>query len=138
MTIPDATPGGDLVPATTLPARRADAAGFDVVELHAAHGYLLHQFLSPLSNTRTDRWGGGFEGRTRLLLEVVDVVRAVLPSRKPLFVRVSATDWVDGGWSVDDTVALAVLLRERERFAGRRVGIILSGGNLDLDALPRA
>lgn len=88
-------------------AARADAAGFDVVEVHAAHGYLLHQFLSPLSNDRADGYGGGFEGRTRLLREVVAAVRAVWPEAKPLFVRVSATDWAPGGWSADDTVRLA-------------------------------
>jgi len=88
-------------------AVRADAAGFEVVELHAAHGYLLHQFLSPLSNRRTDRYGGDFAGRTRLLLEVVDAVRRVWPDGRPLLVRVSATDWADGGWDLDQTVQLA-------------------------------
>ncbi len=88
-------------------AGRALAAGFRVVEVHAAHGYLLHQFLSPLSNRRTDRWGGGFEGRTRLAREVVRAVRAAWPERLPLLVRLSATDWVDGGWTPDETVALA-------------------------------
>ena len=88
-------------------ARRADAAGFDVVEIHAAHGYLLHQFLSPLSNLREDGYGGDFEGRTRLLIEVTEAVREVWPADKPLLVRFSATDWVDGGWSVDETVELA-------------------------------
>lgn len=88
-------------------ARRARAAGFDVVEIHAAHGYLLHSFLSPLTNRREDEWGGGFGGRTRLLKEVIRAVRGVWPPELPLFVRVSATDWVEGGWSVDDTVALA-------------------------------
>jgi len=91
-------------------ARRADAAGFEVVEIHAAHGYLLHQFLSPLSNRRVDRYGGGFEGRVRAVVEVVDAVRAGWPERKPLLLRVSATDWVDGGWSVEETVELARLL----------------------------
>lgn len=88
-------------------AARADAAGFDVVEIHAAHGYLLHQFLSPLVNDRVDAYGGDRAGRSRLLLEVVRAVRSVWPEGKPLFVRVSATDWRDDGWSVDDTVALA-------------------------------
>jgi 2,4-dienoyl-CoA reductase-like NADH-dependent reductase (Old Yellow Enzyme family) len=91
-------------------AERADAAGFEVAEIHAAHGYLLHQFLSPLSNQRADRYGGGFSGRIRAVLEVVDAVRAVWPDRKPLFLRVSATDWVEGGWSLDETVELARLL----------------------------
>ncbi len=88
-------------------AGRALAAGFRVVEVHAAHGYLLHQFLSPLSNRRTDRWGGGFEGRTRLAREVVRAVREAWPERLPLLVRLSATDWVEGGWTPDETVALA-------------------------------
>ncbi|HEY8372026.1 MAG TPA: NADH:flavin oxidoreductase/NADH oxidase [Pseudonocardiaceae bacterium] len=93
--------------------RRALEAGFDVVEVHAAHGYLLHQFLSPLSNQRTDRYGGSFDNRVRLLLEVVDAVREVWPEDRPLLVRVSATDWVEGGWDPDQTVALARLLAER-------------------------
>lgn len=93
-------------------ARRALAAGFEVVEVHMAHGYLLHEFLSPLANRRTDGYGGPFENRVRFPLEVVDVLREVLPERLPLLVRVSATDWVDGGWSVDETVAFAGLLAE--------------------------
>ncbi len=93
-------------------ARRALAAGFDLVELHAAHGYLLHQFLSPLANQRTDNYGGSFENRTRLALEVVDAVRAEWPAHLPLFVRISATDWVDGGWNADESVALAKLFRD--------------------------
>jgi 2,4-dienoyl-CoA reductase-like NADH-dependent reductase (Old Yellow Enzyme family) len=93
-------------------ARRARAAGFEVVEVHAAHGYLLHQFLSPLSNHRTDRYGGGFEGRTRLVREVVAAVRAAWPAELPLLARISATDWVEGGWDVEQSVALCRLLRE--------------------------
>jgi 2,4-dienoyl-CoA reductase-like NADH-dependent reductase (Old Yellow Enzyme family) len=93
-------------------ARRAHSVGFEVAEVHAAHGYLLHEFLSPLSNRRTDSYGGSFENRTRIVLEVVDAVRAVWPEDRPVFVRLSATDWVDGGWSEDETVALAALLRE--------------------------
>ncbi len=93
-------------------ARRADAAGFDTVELHAAHGYLLHEFLSPLTNTRTDQYGGSFDNRVRFPLEVTDAVRAVWPDHKPLLVRISATDWADGGWTVDDSVALSRLLGE--------------------------
>ena len=84
---------------------RSVAAGFDVLELHAAHGYLLHEFLSPLSNRRDDEYGGSFENRARLLLEVVDAVRAVVPDDLPLVVRISATDWTEGGWTVDDSVA---------------------------------
>ena len=93
-------------------ARRADDAGFDVVEVHAAHGYLLHQFLSPLANRRTDSYGGSFENRTRLVLAVVDAVRAAWPAGKPLLVRLSATDWVDGGWTVAESAELGGLLRE--------------------------
>ncbi|MBE0565012.1 MAG: oxidoreductase, partial [Krumholzibacteria bacterium] len=88
-------------------ARRALAAGCRLLEIHAAHGYLLHQFLSPLSNRRTDAYGGGFAGRTRLVKEVVQAVRADWPADLPLWVRLSATDWVDGGWTLDDSVALA-------------------------------
>lgn len=87
-------------------ARRALEAGFAAVEIHAAHGYLLHQFLSPLSNLRTDAYGGNFENRTRLVREVVAAVRSVWPARLPLLIRLSATDWVDGGWSADETVEL--------------------------------
>ncbi|MEN5061682.1 NADH:flavin oxidoreductase/NADH oxidase [Luteimonas sp. TWI1416] len=102
-----------VVAAFRAAAQRALAAGFELVELHAAHGYLLHQFLSPLSNTRDDAWGGGFEGRTRLVLAVVDAVRDVWPERLPLWLRLSATDWVEGGWDVEQSVALARLLAPR-------------------------
>jgi 2,4-dienoyl-CoA reductase-like NADH-dependent reductase (Old Yellow Enzyme family) len=91
-------------------ARRAEIAGFDAVEVHAAHGYLLHEFLSPLSNSRTDEYGGSFDNRARFLLEVVRAVRGVWPTHKPLFVRVSATDWAEGGWDADQTTQLAGLL----------------------------
>jgi 2,4-dienoyl-CoA reductase-like NADH-dependent reductase (Old Yellow Enzyme family) len=87
-------------------ARRARAAGVRVVEVHAAHGYLLHQFLSPLSNHRTDAYGGTFENRTRLAREVVEAVRAAWPEELPLLVRISATDWVPGGWDADQSVEL--------------------------------
>lgn len=99
-----------IVQAFAAAAQRALAAGMDVVEIHAAHGYLLHSFLSPLSNTRADEYGGSFEGRTRFLIEVVDAVRAVWPDDRPLFVRLSATDWVDGGWTCEDSVVLARIL----------------------------
>lgn len=95
-------------------AHRALEAGFRVVELHAAHGYLLHQFLSPLSNQRTDEWGGSFANRTRLLVEVVKAVRSVWPLQYPLFVRISATDWADGGWNPGESVQLAALLQQHE------------------------
>lgn len=94
-------------------AVRAWNVGFRVIEIHAAHGYLIHSFLSPLSNLRDDEYGGDFRGRTRLLLRIVEDVRRALPERAVLFVRLSATDWVDGGWTVDDTVEVAQLLRER-------------------------
>jgi len=94
-------------------AGRALRAGFKVVELHAAHGYLIHQFLSPLSNHRTDHYGGSFENRIRFLLEIVAAVRTVWPDDLPLFVRISATDWVAGGWDVDDSVQLAGILKEK-------------------------
>ena len=87
-------------------AVRALQAGFQVIEIHAAHGYLLHQFLSPLSNQRTDSYGGSFENRTRLTREVTAAVREAWPENLPLFVRVSATDWVDGGWDLEQTVGL--------------------------------
>jgi 2,4-dienoyl-CoA reductase-like NADH-dependent reductase (Old Yellow Enzyme family) len=95
-------------------AERALEAGFDLVELHAAHGYLLHEFLSPLSNRRTDQYGGGFENRIRMLVEVVDAVRAVLPADLPLLVRISATDWVEGGWDIEQSVGLAKVLKQHK------------------------
>jgi 2,4-dienoyl-CoA reductase-like NADH-dependent reductase (Old Yellow Enzyme family) len=93
-----------LVSAWAVAAQRADQAGFEVVEIHAAHGYLLHEFLSPLANCRTDAYGGDLGGRSRLLLEVTAAVRDVWPDGKPLFVRVSATDWVEGGLTLDEVV----------------------------------
>jgi 2,4-dienoyl-CoA reductase-like NADH-dependent reductase (Old Yellow Enzyme family) len=92
-------------------ARRARAAGFQAAEVHAAHGYLLHQFLSPLSNRRTDSYGGSFENRSRLLREVVTAVRAEWPQVLPVFVRLSATDWVDGGWDIEETIELCRVLK---------------------------
>jgi 2,4-dienoyl-CoA reductase-like NADH-dependent reductase (Old Yellow Enzyme family) len=103
---------GEVVRAFAGAAERALDAGFQVAEIHGAHGYLLHEFLSPLSNRRTDAYGGGFENRTRIVVEVVDAVRAVWPDDQPVFVRLSATDWVEGGWTEDETVALAALLRD--------------------------
>jgi len=93
-------------------ARRAREAGFQIAEIHAAHGYLLHQFLSPLSNKRIDTYGGGFENRTRLVREVVTAVRAEWPERLPLLIRLSATDWIEGGWSADETVELCRTLKK--------------------------
>jgi len=94
-------------------AARALEAGFEVLEIHNAHGYLMHQFLSPLCNTRNDGYGGDFAGRTRFPLEVAEAVRAAWPKGKPLFVRVSAVDGIEGGWSLDDTVAYAKELKAR-------------------------
>ena len=96
----------EVVTAFVAAAKRAVVAGFQAIELHAAHGYLLHQFLSPLSNQRTDAYGGSFDNRTRLLREVVTAVRAVWPDNLPLLIRLSATDWVEGGWTADETVEL--------------------------------
>ncbi|WP_347343545.1 NADH:flavin oxidoreductase/NADH oxidase [Jatrophihabitans telluris] len=113
-------------------ARRAVQAGFQVIELHAAHGYLLHQFLSPLSNRREDEYGGDLDGRARLLLRVVDAVRSTIPEGMPLFVRVSATDWVPGGLQVDEVAELA------RQLASRGVDLIdvSSGGNSPDQQIP--
>lgn len=94
-------------------AERAMSADFDVLEIHAAHGYLLHEFLSPVSNKRNDNYGGSFENRIRLLCEIASEVRLVVPRSRALFVRISATDWIAGGWSIDDSVALARELQAR-------------------------
>ena len=88
-------------------ARRSLAAGFELVEIHGAHGYLISQFLSPLINTRTDHYGGSFENRTRIVREVVEAVRKVWPERLPLWLRLSCSDWTEGGWTIEDSVALA-------------------------------
>lgn len=93
--------------------RRSLEAGFQVIELHAAHGYLFHEFLSPLSNHRTDEYGGSLENRCRLLLEVTEDTRAALPDHLPLLVRISATDWTEGGWTIEDSIALTELLKAR-------------------------
>ena len=87
-------------------ARRAARLGLDGLEIHAAHGYLLHQFLSPIANQRSDEYGGSLENRMRFPLEIFDVVRAAFPADKPVWARISATDWVPGGWDIDGTVAL--------------------------------
>jgi 2,4-dienoyl-CoA reductase-like NADH-dependent reductase (Old Yellow Enzyme family) len=94
-------------------AKRALQAGYKIIEIHSAHGYLLHQFLSTLSNHRTDNYGGSFENRIRLLLEIVDAIHTVWPVTLPLFVRLSATDYVEGGWNVDETVQLASILKSK-------------------------
>lgn len=92
-------------------AKRSLEAGFDVIELHGAHGYLMHEFLSPLSNKRGDEYGGSFKNRIRFPLEVINAVRKVMPDDMPLFLRISATDWVEGGWSIDESVELARTVR---------------------------
>ena len=113
-------------------AERALRADFGVVELHAAHGYLLHEFLSPLSNRRTDSYGGSFEGRVRIVREACRAIRTRWPERLPLFVRISSTDWTEGGWTVDDSVALARLLKED----GADLIDCSSGGNVARASIP--
>lgn len=115
-------------------AERSLRAGFVVAEIHAAHGYLLHQFMSPLSNQRTDAYGGSFENRVRLLREVVADVRAIWPADYPLFVRISATDWTEGGWTPDDSVALAALLEQQ----GVDLIDCSTGGNVPNATIPTA
>ena len=113
-TVPHALSPGEIdeiVSAFRGATERALAAGFEILELHAAHGYLLHQFLSPLWNMRTDEYGGAFENRIRLTMRVVEAVREVWPSRLPLFVRVSATDWKEGGWDAEQTIELSRKLK---------------------------
>lgn len=104
---------GSYIEAWGAAGRRALAAGFKVIEIHAAHGYLLHQFLSPLSNRRTDHYGGSLENRMRFLLRVAEKLRTIIPEHLPLFVRISGTDWVDGGWDIEQSVVLCKQLQER-------------------------
>lgn len=115
-------------------AGRALAAGFRVIEIHGAHGYLLHEFLSPLSNNRTDEYGGSFENRTRLLIQVTEAVRKEWPADNPLFVRISATDWSEGGWTLEESIKLAGILKD--------MGVDLidcsSGGNIHDAKIPVA
>ena len=113
-------------------AHRARDAGFEVIEIHAAHGYLLHQFLSPLSNTRTDEYGGALENRARLLREVITAVRESWPAPMPLWVRLSATDWAEGGWDIDECVQLARMLRAD----GIEVIDVSSGGTVPHPKIP--
>ncbi len=122
----------DLISRFSHAAARAVKVGFDVVEIHAAHGYLLHQFYSPLTNHRTDEYGGDFTGRTKFLLETVIGVRKSIPSETPLFVRISATDWVDGGWDIDESVKLCILLKE----CGVDLVDVSSGGNIHNAVIP--
>ncbi|MEO6949847.1 MAG: NADH:flavin oxidoreductase/NADH oxidase [Ginsengibacter sp.] len=115
-------------------AERSVKAGFEVIELHAAHGYLLNEFMSPLSNHRTDDYGGSFENRVKILIEVVEAIRVVIPDDMPLFVRISVTDWVPGGWDENDSVQLATLLKNR----GVDLIDCSSGGNSPFQEIPVA
>jgi 2,4-dienoyl-CoA reductase-like NADH-dependent reductase (Old Yellow Enzyme family) len=126
---------GEVVRAFAASTRRSVAAGFRLIEIHFAHGYLVHEFLSPLSNQRQDAYGGGFEHRIRLALEITRAVRAEWPERLPLFARLSSTDWVDGGWNLDESVELA------RRLAAEGVDLVdcSSGGLVPyarIDAVP--
>ncbi|HUW91649.1 MAG TPA: NADPH dehydrogenase NamA [Bacteroidales bacterium] len=113
-------------------AERAKTAGFRVAEIHSAHGYLLQEFLSPLSNRRTDEYGGSFQNRIRLLLEVADAVRSVWPDENPLFVRISATEWTEGGWTPEESVRLAEILKDH----GVDLIDCSSGGNVHDAVIP--
>lgn len=113
-------------------ARRAHEAGFEWLEIHAAHGYLIHQFLSPFSNARSDEYGGSFENRIRFLLELVEAVKTTWPGDKPLAVRISAVDWVEGGWTIDDSVDLA----KRLKVAGVDLVDCSSGSNVPNEIIP--
>jgi 2,4-dienoyl-CoA reductase-like NADH-dependent reductase (Old Yellow Enzyme family) len=121
-----------LTGAFATAAERAYRAGFRVIEIHAAHGYLMHEFLSPLSNKRNDTYGGAFENRTRFLRDTVAAVRNVLPERCPLFVRISATDWTEGGWDLDQSVDLA---RELKGLGADLIDCS-SGGNVERAEIP--
>ncbi|MFV7233872.1 NADH:flavin oxidoreductase/NADH oxidase [Flavobacterium sp. ZB4R12] len=112
--------------------KRAVQAGYKVMEIHAAHGYLLHEFLSPLSNFRTDEYGGGFENRIRLTLEVVEAVQSEWPKDLPLFVRISATDWAEGGWNIEESVQLSKILKEK----GVDLIDVSSGGAVSHQQIP--
>src|SRR5712672_4459174 len=122
----------EVIAAFAAAARRACQAGFRVIEIHAAHGYLIHEFLSPLSNKREDGHGGSFENRTRILREIVAAVRGSWPEGAPLFVRISATDWVDGGWDIQQSVELARQLKE----LGADLIDCSSGGNVPHAKIP--
>jgi 2,4-dienoyl-CoA reductase-like NADH-dependent reductase (Old Yellow Enzyme family) len=116
----------DIVRSFAGAARRAVRAGFDVLEIHAAHGYLIHEFLSPISNTRVDAYGGCFENRARVLVEIVDAVRSSVDPGTPLFVRISATDYVEGGWDLEQSIELAKVLKTK----GVDLIDVSSGGNV--------
>jgi 2,4-dienoyl-CoA reductase-like NADH-dependent reductase (Old Yellow Enzyme family) len=121
-----------IVQAFARAAERAAAAGARIVEIHGAHGYLLHSFMSPLSNHRTDEYGGTFANRIRILCEAVDAVRKVWPEKYPVFLRISATDWVEGGWTVEDSIALARIMQSH----GVDLVDCSSGGNVPGAKIP--
>jgi len=136
---------GDLVPAELsiaeiatiinqfkLAAKRALDAGFQIIELHGAHGYLINEFLSPLSNHRTDQYGGSFENRTRFLLEIIENIKQVWPDSLPIFLRISATDWAEGGWTENDSIQLANLVKAK----GIDLMDCSSGGNAPKVKIP--
>lgn len=112
--------------------RRAVQAGYEVLEIHAAHGYLNHQFLSPLSNTRTDEYGGSFENRIRFTIEVLEAVQTEWPANLPLFVRISATDWAEGGWNIEESIAFSKILKEK----GVDLIDVSSGGAVSHQKIP--
>ncbi len=122
----------NMVAAFAAAAKRALDAGFQVLELHGAHGYLINEFLSPLSNTRTDEYGGSYENRIRFLLEIIKATRTVWPADLPIFLRISASEWVDGGWTVEDSQKLAGIVKD--------MGVDLidcsSGGNVATARIP--
>ncbi len=122
----------EIVDAFAAAAKRAVAAGFDLVELHAAHGYLLHEFFSPLSNARTDQYGGSLENRMRIVIECATAIRRAIPDTMPLWTRISATDWIEGGWTIDDSVELARALKS----AGVDLIDVSTGGNVEGAAIP--
>ncbi len=124
----------NVVESFRIAAQRAIEAGFEVIEIHGAHGYLMHQFLSPLSNHRDDEYGGNLANRMRFLLAVVDVVRDAMPEHLPLWVRLSATDWTEGGLTGDDTVEIARALRQH----GVDLINVSSGGNVEKAHIPLA
>src|ERR1700722_19965556 len=130
----DETGIDDIVGAFEAGARRALSAGFKLLEIHAAHGYLFHEFLSPISNHRDDQYGGSLENRMRLLLRVVERVRGLMPEEMPLFVRISATDWVEGGWDVEQAVVLA----KRLKTLGVDLIDVSSGGMVPYARIPMA
>jgi len=127
-------PRGFVYDAFEAAARRALAAGFKILEIHGAHGYLLHQFLSPHSNQRSDQYGGSLENRMRFLLRVAERVRAAMPGELPLFVRISATDWAAGGWDVEQSVELSRRLKD----LGVDLIDVSTGGNLPTARIPVA